>query len=518
MNQSFFDAETIAKRFVDRPGYRFITYRGVGIAVFSMNIRILCFVSKGIPPIHEFIMKTMSQGIKSLKLISDILGLDKDIVRSCLIDLRTEELIEVLNDNGSDDVECILTEKGKTVATTLYQDTMEEITIPNVIFHGLLRIPVDLGEYARAQYYKPIEAKELGVDLMRAIPNRSPYPEEIDIPKLDKIIKRTYHTKKENERNVIAVKSILKNVRTLYEPAVMIEYETIDNKRERLVSFIVGGQLKDDYESAFIKAQGPELFSDLLTLKEKTIESRLKEQASKTVIQRLGRLDDVEILAAKVMSSQQEVKDKQQQLEKLDRVDTKEKQKKQIEELKNDLEIAEKKLIEAEKERNARKVKYLWTPEIREKLWETIKTAKQRVLLLSGWISSEVINDVMAAEIRSALKRGVKFWIGYGFDKDRRRGKEQREQPQWKQAEATLIQIQKEFPNQFVFVDIGWSHEKRLICDNRFTFGGSFNLLSFSGEPRTGSRLRHEGTDLIEDSEFCEDRWNYYLKLFFKDQ
>jgi hypothetical protein len=109
----------------------------------------------------------------------------------------------------------------------------------------------------------------------------------------------------------------------------------------------------------------------------------------------------------------------------------------------------------------------------------------------------------------------VKIWIGYGFDKDRRRGKEQREQPKWKQAEATLLQIQKEYPNQLVFKDIGWSHEKRLICDNLFTFGGSFNLLSFSGGKRGNIRLRHEGTDMIEDPDFCEERWNYYLSRFF---
>jgi hypothetical protein len=509
------DVETIAKRFVDRPGYRFIAYRGVGIAVFAMNLRILTLESKDVPPVHEFVIKMLMEGIKSLSLLSDLLGLEADLVRSCLIDLRRQELIEVLSDDGSNEVQCVLTLKGKEVATNLHQDFMQEMTVPNVIFHGLLRQPVDLGGSARAQYLRPIEAKDLGFDLIRAIPNRAPYPEEVDINKLDKIIKRMYHTNTKEERNVIGIKSVLKNVRTLYEPAVMIEYETIDDKRERLVSFVVGGQLRNEYEDAFFKARGPELLADLMTAKDKTIETRIREQASKQVLQRLGRFDDVELLAVKVMSSKQEIEDKQKQLEKLDRFDTRDQQRKQIEDLKHDLEIAKNKLKEAEQERNARKVKYLWTPEIRDKLWETIKTAKERILLLSGWISSEVVNDAMATEFRNALKRGVKIWIGYGFDKDRSRGKDQREQPQWKQAETTLSQIKKEFPNQLFYKDIGWSHEKRLICDNKYTFGGSFNLLSFSGEIRGNRRLRHEGTDLIEDSEFCEDRWKYYLGLFF---
>jgi len=189
--------------------------------------------------------------------------------------------------------------------------------------------------------------------------NRSPYPEEIEIAKLDKIIKQMYHSKKEDKQNVVAVKSVLRNVRTLYEPAVMIEYETNDDRKERLVSFIVGGQLKNEYEVAFLRARGPELLVDLMTPKNKPIEIRIKEQASKQVLQRLGRFDDVEILAAKVMSSKQEVEDKQLQLEKIDRNDTRSVQRKQIADLKSDLEAANRKLIANEQERNARKVKYL---------------------------------------------------------------------------------------------------------------------------------------------------------------
>ncbi len=384
MNQPFYDAETIAKRFIDRAGYRFIGFRGVGIGVFALNIRVLSMASKEIPPIHEFVIKILAQGIDSISLISNFLGLDSDTVRSCLIDLRADEIIEVLNDNGIDDVKCILTEKGKTVAKSLHQDIIEEITLPNVIYHGLIKIPIDLGEYARYQYHRPIEAKESGLDLIRAIPNRPPYPEEIDVVKLDRLVKNTYRSKKENTRNIIAVKSVLKNPRTLYEPAVMLEYETLDKKRERLVSFVVGGQCREEYESAFIRAGGPEIFADLLTSKNKIIENRIREQASKEVIQRLGRFDDVEILAAKVMSSQQEVQDKKQILDQLERVDTREKQRKQIEEMKKELEAAENKLKEAENDRNTRKVKYLWTPEIRDKLWETIKTAKERVLSAFG--------------------------------------------------------------------------------------------------------------------------------------
>ncbi len=511
-----FDLEATANRFIERPGYRFVSYRGVGIAVFAMNVRILSIESRPVPPINEFIIRLMMEGVKSLSLLSDILGLDQDVIRSCLVDLRRQEIIEVLTDNGSNEVQCVLTSRGKVVANSLRQSVMQEVTVPNLIFHGLLRRPVDLGGFARSQYLRPMEAEEFGLDLVRAIPNRSPYPEEIEVDDVDKVIKRVHRGKPgESPSAVVAVKSVLKNVRILYEPAVMIEYETLGDRRERLVSFIIGNQLRTDYENAFLKARGPELLAHLMAPKEETIEKRIRAQVSPQIVDKLGRFDDVETLAARVMVAKQDVKDKQQQIAALERVDTKEKQRRQIEELERSLGESERKMGEVERERDARKVKHLWTPEIKEKLWEAIRTAKERLLLLSGWISSEVVNEVMANEIRKALMQGVKIWMGYGFDKDRRRGREQRESPRWKEAEATLLRIQKDFPDQFVFKDIGWNHEKRLICDESFTFGGSFNLLSFSGEKRGDRRLRHEGTDLIQDPDFCKEIWKYYLDLFF---
>lgn len=512
------DAESMARRFALRPGYRFVAYKGVALAVFAMDLRVLSLESRDVLPIQEFLIKFMAEGISSLSVLSDLLGLEEGLVESCLVDLRRQEIIDVLSRDGNTTaVDCVLTSRGKQVATSLKQVTMQEITIPNVIFHGLLRNPVDMGGFARRQYLKPKEAQDIGLDLVRAIPNRYPYPEEINIEKLTRVMKQVYHSKSD-KHDVIAVRSVLKNVRTIYEPAVMIEYETDDDQRQRVVSFIVDGQLRNDYEDAFLRSRGPELLANMLASHKKTLVDRLREEARPDIVKKLGRIDDVEILAAKVVAAQQEVQDKREQISQLERSDTKEKQRQEIIELNKALEESLRKLSEAECERNQRKVKYLWTPEIKDKLWEAINTVEKKLLILSGWISSEVLNEKMAGALRNALSRGVKIWIGYGFDKDSRRGKEQREQPRWKEAEATLLGMKKDFPDQMVFLDIGYIHDKRLICDDRFTFGGSFNLLSFTGESWGNKRLRHESVDLIEDSGYCKELWLRILKDLFPAQ
>ncbi len=389
---------------------------------------------------------------------------------------------------------------------------MQELTIPNVIYHGLLRRPIDLGSHAKRQYLRPKAAKAADLLLIRAIPNRYPTPDEFDVARLDQVLKAGRKKKRTgSERDVVAIKGILGNVYTLYEPAIMLEYETVDKARERQVAFAVEGQLQDEYETAFARANGPKCLRDLLAPVEEPIGERLKKQASPEVIERLGEVDDVEALADRVMAVEQEVISAKEELARADRLDTRQLLKAQVEAL-------ESQLAAAKKERESRKVKYMWTPEIKDKLWEAIQTAKERLLILSGWISSEVVNASFVDAMREALERGVHMWIGYGFDKDKQSGQEQRLRRSWQEAEVALKMLAKQYPAAMHVKDIGYTHEKRLICDNRFTFGGSFNLLSFSGERRGRGKLRHEGADLIEDEQFCCELYDRYIKMFFADK
>jgi hypothetical protein len=499
------DAAAIASRYAAREGCRFINFQQVGIEVFSMNIRVLVLEQRNVPPIAEFLLRFILEGIADVNSLSQILGIDKSIVESTLADLRRDELIELLGDSSKNDLRCTLTEKGKEAAKSLRQNVMQEITLPKVIYHGLLRRPISQGEQAKRQFLRPKEATELGLALVRAIPKRAPHPYEVDIDKLDRVVKSTFRRgPDEPVRDIVAVKSILKNVSTLYEPAVMLEYETADNRHERQVAFAVEGRELEEYEKAFSRARGLEVLAEIMTKRDEPVNERLKKMVPAKILQSLGKIDDIEDLTTQVEAARQKIVDVESELAQTDRSDTRQA-----------LEDARARLKQLEYERNSRKVKYLWTPEIQLKLWEALRTARERLLILSGYLSSDVVNAEFIDTLRDALRRGVKVWIGYGFDKGSQRGRETRKLPKWQDAEQALRKLKNEFPNQLDFRDIARSHEKRLICDNRFTFGGSFNLLSFTADNRGGGAVRHEGADLIEDPEFCEERWAHYLKLFF---
>ncbi len=140
MNETLLDAEAVAGRYANRPGYRFLAYREVGISVFAMNLNVLAIESRDIPPIEEFLLKFIYDGVGTIPLLSDLTGLDRDMVESRLIDLRRNELINVISqDDNNNEIKCVLTQQGKAAVKGLRSDTVQDLTIPNIIFHGLLR-------------------------------------------------------------------------------------------------------------------------------------------------------------------------------------------------------------------------------------------------------------------------------------------------------------------------------------------------------------------------------------------
>jgi len=311
---------------------------------------------------------------------------------------------------------------------------------------------MQLGEVAKRTYLRPKEAKDQGLTLIRAIPNRAPHAEEIDINELDRVVKASARPRPgEPARDVVAIKNVLRPVQSRYESGVMLEYETTDRDRTRQVAFAIDGQLLDEYETAFVNARGPELLKEILSPQEETFAARAEREVPAHIRHQLGPLDDIEYLATSAAVAKQEVEDVAQRMEEADRPDTRAV-------LREELEKARDRARRAEEERDRRKAKYLWTPEIRDKFWEALRTCEERLLILSGFINSDVVNDEFEQALRAALERGVKVWIGYGFDKDQRRGQQQRKDPKWIDAERRLSKLKKEFADQLDFRDIGRSH------------------------------------------------------------
>jgi len=147
----------------------------------------------------------------------------------------------------------------------------------------------------------------------------------------------------------------------------------------------------------------------------------------------------------------------------------------------------------------------------RDILLNTLNKAQEKIIILSGWSTSYSIDNDFRYFLRSALKRGVNVYIGFGYQKKNEvKVKGQKEL----EAEKTLLDLQdwsaevkttgklfvREYPN----------HAKFLSCDYKYTVCGSFNWLSnrefATNEERSykvsfESFVRNEVDEIIDDFE-----------------
>jgi len=124
---------------------------------------------------------------------------------------------------------------------------------------------------------------------------------------------------------------------------------------------------------------------------------------------------------------------------------------------------------------------------------EQIDRAESSVMILSGWVSDKVIDSRFLQTVSSALKRGVKVYIGFGFENSG--GVHQISRP----AKRALASLEKLVENQ-PGISVGRfnNHQKALVIDKRRVVCGSHNWLS------NRAFKNREQSFIIEDSTAAE--------------
>lgn len=144
-------------------------------------------------------------------------------------------------------------------------------------------------------------------------------------------------------------------------------------------------------------------------------------------------------------------------------------------------------------------------------LIESIKKAKNEVIVRSGWANVNVIDHHFVSLIKKKLSEGVNIYFGYGYQSYGQKQSEQSESEAKAEYEFKLIEkwtiknkckgrlVIKYFPN----------HSKILIIDDNYAVCGSFNWLSNSG--RT---VNTEESWVIRNKNFIKERKNILINSF----
>ncbi|MCR9186631.1 MAG: phospholipase D-like domain-containing protein [Halieaceae bacterium] len=123
------------------------------------------------------------------------------------------------------------------------------------------------------------------------------------------------------------------------------------------------------------------------------------------------------------------------------------------------------------------KVTPLQDSEHYEYLLRAIKESKKSLLILSGWLSSSVVDETFCVAIRDALSRGVNVYLGFGYENS---GGQHEASPKSHQAMNSLRAVADAARGMEGVLKVGEfnNHQKILIRDCEEVVCGSHNWLS----------------------------------------
>lgn len=477
----------------NRPGFDLVSCQEVGLPVYKITINALNQIRKPIPPIEEYVLKSIDVGLFSEQEIAGFLGLEISTIRESMINLRMREDIDLIAHTPDKLQTWKLTKKG---LKTLHE---AQIIVPEersfeINFDGLLRISRWYGQSEKT-LLKPKDLREQGIVEIEPFPKRPPELFDLKFKNINEIIQeieRSKNRKSKNlqEQDLLALKAIERRQR-FFQIATALVYKAKDSD-EIQVAFIIDGIPSNEHETAFARAGG---------VKKLRIAEDLRQSSPKTLAEEMLGVDfvsqvpndqisslkkEVKIAQAKFQSEVQTTEEKLEQAkdntEKLILNQQLENALKQIEQLQDKLDATLASIP----------MRWLEMYEHRPLLEQALKDTQQRLMIISPWIRAKSVNRIFLQQFENLLRRGVQVFIGYGLGE-----KDEKRYPQDIEAEKTLQKLSSQYSKSFTLKRLGDTHAKILISDTNFAVTTSFNWLSFKGErDRT---FRDERGTLVSD-------------------
>jgi hypothetical protein len=472
--------EEVAKRYAfSRSGYELAGYAEVGLPVYQLTIRAYTVTHKKISPLDEFTLKSINAGLSSIEEISNFLGLKNNIVRGVLTGLIMSDDVSLSGTPGNIQQALRLTQKGK--------HTLEEaeVTIPEertfqIHFDGLLRHPSLLNEVL----YAPREVRDNGWLEIPAIPSTPPQLQDLKIQDVEQIIRQIGRRAGENKRDILSIKSI-EGRKRLFRQGVILKYKIKDDANTQ-IAFAIDGRLVEEYEKAFALGGGPKR-----TGLDKDAVSDI-DNLARDIQQYTGRslpLDErEETLKEEEASAALSVARAAEELIRAESPEGRRQAEEQLRDATLKLEASEAALAQLP-------VRFLSVYEHPPLLDKALTDANERLMIISPWIRSKVVNMYFLSKLEILLRKGVQVYIGYGIGDGKGDPK----------PTARLQELSERYPN-LKFKNFGNTHAKLLLYDRVCVTLGSFNWLSFKGDP--DSTFRDEQSFLVSIPEVIEGKFN----------
>ena len=425
---------------VARSGFTLVHFRPAAAPVYVLTARVLTLERKPINPIEEGCLRALEAGLESGQEIGAFLGLQEMVLNSVLASLNAQELI---NYQGSTTGPAFvsLTSKGQQ-ALLDSQLVVPQERIVKLVFDPILKQVVF---HQLGALWRPKEVRTEGRFEIPLCGVRRPEIEDIPLEDIDRALDRLPRSRDESSE-LLALRRIER--REMQFVPCTILYFRANTGKEVQVAFLFEQGLSQPFENAFRDLGGPDEVGA----------AHLSEKKDEVVLEGVGSIELP--VRTGVISADRHGPVETPQGDPTLRV----------------IRCHEHPLL----------------------LKEALRSSNDRLLIISPWIRSQVVDIPFLKALETLLRNGVRVYIGYGISEGH--GKPIID----KAAKEGLDDLQRRFKN-FTFALIGNTHRKALVCDAKFAIHTSFNWLSFRGDPKMQPR---------DESGILVSKFDYVEKMF----
>jgi hypothetical protein len=474
--------EEVARRYDNRPGFKLVSCKEVGLPVYKVPVQALMLLQKPISPIQEFVLKAVDAGFSDIESVSAFLGLEKQITKNAMFSLRMSDDIDLVAPPGSQMQEWRITKKGEQTLRTASAIVPEEKPI-EIFFDGIIRQicwyenPRDL---LRGQQLKSLEKMEIP-----PFPKRPPELDDLRLEEVDIVFRKLQERAKyrrdnlQGKRELLRLKAISGRRECLFQEAIALVYKAKDGDAVQ-VAFAIDGRLSSEHENAFAGADGPKKLRIPDMLKVTATEEQIAEVIGTELASQIPPIEEFEAIKQQVLSAESQLKVQLESAqESLEQAQTEEEKKTAEKKVQETSERLTELTTQFNQTLSKLPVRLLDVYDHRKLLEKALQESQERLLIISPWIRANAVNQFFIQKIENLLRRGVQVWIGYGIAEDEDEGMNRYDV----QAEEKLQELADKY-DSFSFKRLGDTHAKVLISDTNFVVITSFNWLSFKGDPK----------------------------------
>ncbi len=432
-------SEALYRQFSNkRPGLRLVSVEPAALPVTFVSTTVLAQEKKPLPLLDEFVVRSIAKGFASTPEIAALLGVDEKLVASTFADLAAAGALQYQQS----------TKMGRLTPTgiELSRDLAAVTPVERTFKVHLDRTTWKVADYPRTDLVKKALAVDEGRMLLPAKSTKQIAADDISPRELNRILGSD--DRRSSSMEVLRVLRA-KASEYWYLRCWILVYATGHGSASPEISVVIDGASSADHDIAIEEAGGSRIF-DL--------------QIEPSESEHLPPLPDDLLEALTVFTETSIEQATAQDVEGV---------------VVRSLDMYEHRLV----------------------LQEALSTSRKRLLLVSPWIKSAVVNTRFLASLEGAARRGVEVDIVHGFGPSDD-GSDQL-------ALRQLKNLHDRFPSKIRVHRHPNTHAKVLIFDDVW-IATSFNWLSFRGDADRTYRME-EGV-LVRSKMHAEREYAQYIE------